>query len=362
MESTVVKVGCTLYLVHPEPLASIQEVNVRDAALCSGVLISSPDGKSLETVNCEDIIELLDLCKQFISVINYKVARENVFHSGPYFLQSQYLKSARSLYSDNLGAFTISTIPQKVFDPTSKLFIVVHVLAEDCMSGCVAVPRPLYYKKSPEKPLAGMRISLKDSISVYGIKNTMMNRSYTDCEPAERTATSAQLGPTLSEYLLKLSFTFSINYILFSLQWQGKISGPAAWNGLFSLRTSFGVVLIGIVSSCKSVPIIYFVEIFIKSSLGYMILLYPKKIIYPLELFPERDPTHQEMINEWVQILERSLGVKREEISLEKCWKPTPREEYRGKSLQEYLDLAFQWSIIDRMTSETVLDRNMPAE
>ena len=52
-------------------------------------------------------------------------------------------------------------------------------LSEDGIWRNVAVPSRLYARPSPEKPLAGARLGVKDIFRVKGVKTTMMSRAYT---------------------------------------------------------------------------------------------------------------------------------------------------------------------------------------
>jgi Asp-tRNA(Asn)/Glu-tRNA(Gln) amidotransferase A subunit family amidase len=53
------------------------------------------------------------------------------------------------------------------------------------MHRSVAVPSKIYSSRTEEKPLAGLRISLKDNYRLAGVKTTMMNRAYVDLYPPE---------------------------------------------------------------------------------------------------------------------------------------------------------------------------------
>jgi hypothetical protein len=50
----------------------------------------------------------------------------------------------------------------------------------------IAVPSRLYAKPSKEKPLAGLRVSLKDNYHLAGIQTTMMSRAYTELYGPEK--------------------------------------------------------------------------------------------------------------------------------------------------------------------------------
>lgn len=47
------------------------------------------------------------------------------------------------------------------------------------------MPSRLYAKYSSEKPLAGLRVSVKDNFKIAGIKTTMTNRAFTELYPAD---------------------------------------------------------------------------------------------------------------------------------------------------------------------------------
>jgi Asp-tRNA(Asn)/Glu-tRNA(Gln) amidotransferase A subunit family amidase len=55
----------------------------------------------------------------------------------------------------------------------------------------------LYTPQKKNKPLSGLRISLKDNIRLAGIKTTMMNRAYTELYPPE--TQSAFIASKLAE-------------------------------------------------------------------------------------------------------------------------------------------------------------------
>ncbi len=64
---------------------------------------------------------------------------------------------------------------------------------------------------------------------------------------------------------------------------------------------------------------------------------FPTTILYPLDFFPHSNAKHQAMVDEFVGVLERFLGVHRVPISLAGAWDRNPPAEAAGKSLQEYL-------------------------
>lgn len=95
--------------------------------------------------------------------------------SGPYFISSDGdLYQPYRLYSDIAGAFTQALIPgarDGFYDPLPA------TLAGIASPG-IAVPSRLYYTKTAEKPLAGIRTGIKDLYDVAGVKTGDGNRAF----------------------------------------------------------------------------------------------------------------------------------------------------------------------------------------
>lgn len=69
----------------------------------------------------------------------------------------------------------------------------------------------------------------------------------------------------------------------------------------------------------------------------------PKRIIYPIDFFPEEDEMQQRMVEQFVSILEEYMGSKREVVSISKMWEVSPPKEAHGKGIMEYLEKAGFW-------------------
>ena len=94
--------------------------------------------------------------------------------SGPYFIDSEgALYQPYRLYSDFAGAFTQPLIPTG-YDSYAPL--PASIAGID--SPTVGVPSRLYYTKTAEKPLAGVRLGVKDIYDVAGVKTSDGNRAY----------------------------------------------------------------------------------------------------------------------------------------------------------------------------------------
>lgn len=107
---------------------------------------------------------------------------------GPYFLSAQgEIHRAYRLYADTQGSFIESIYADL---DGSHSVLPAHVPGPDL---AIAVPSRLYYDNTPEKPLAGLRLGIKDIYDVAGIKTGNGNRAwYHLYPPANATAPAVQ--------------------------------------------------------------------------------------------------------------------------------------------------------------------------
>ncbi|OCL14587.1 glutamyl-tRNA amidotransferase [Glonium stellatum] len=121
-------------------------------------------------------------------VISPEAQISTVLPPGPYFVTpGGAVHQAYRLYSDFEGAFSESVIsnPQGLFS-VLPAGIVGQSLA-------VAVPSRLYYTKTAEKPLSGVRLGVKDIYDIAGLRTSNGNRAwYWFYPPANVTATPVQ--------------------------------------------------------------------------------------------------------------------------------------------------------------------------
>ncbi|KAJ7901263.1 amidase signature domain-containing protein [Mycena leptocephala] len=110
--------------------------------------------------------------------------------SGPYFLEM----STGSLYpvyrlcDDFAGAFTEALVqtPDGTFQALSA-----HIPSSASLT--IGVPSRLYFSKTADKPLAGIRIGVKDIYQLAGVKNSNGNRAWYNLYPANSvTGTAVQ--------------------------------------------------------------------------------------------------------------------------------------------------------------------------
>ena len=95
---------------------------------------------------------------------------------GPYLLSSSGgLYQPWRLYSDIEGAFTQPLIPSITAEGT---YAALLATVPGIDSPGVAVPSRLYYSKTPDKPLAGVRTGIKDIYDIAGVKTGEGNRAF----------------------------------------------------------------------------------------------------------------------------------------------------------------------------------------
>jgi hypothetical protein len=107
---------------------------------------------------------------------------------GPYFINAAgQVYEAWRLYSDVTGAFTESAIAN---GDGSYSVLPAGTMGQKL---AVAVPSRLYFEKTAEKPLAGIRIGIKDIYDIKGLRTSNGNRAwYWLYPPANFTATPVQ--------------------------------------------------------------------------------------------------------------------------------------------------------------------------
>ena len=104
----------------------------------------------------------------------YSERSSAVIAPGPYFVSSSgELYQAYRLYSDFEGAFTQPLVPN-----SNGSFAALPASIAGIQSPAVAVPSRLYYTKTPNKPLAGIRLGIKDIYDVAGVRTSDGNRAY----------------------------------------------------------------------------------------------------------------------------------------------------------------------------------------
>ncbi|RDL36007.1 putative Glutamyl-tRNA(Gln) amidotransferase subunit A [Venustampulla echinocandica] len=100
--------------------------------------------------------------------------------AGPYFMSPRTgnVYQAYRLYSDEQGAFTEGLKPN-----ADGSYSVLSAAVPGDHSPTIGVPSRLYYTKTADKPLAGVRLGVKDIYDIKGVKTGNGNRAYYDLYP-----------------------------------------------------------------------------------------------------------------------------------------------------------------------------------
>ncbi|OBT81612.1 hypothetical protein VE02_09368 [Pseudogymnoascus sp. 03VT05] len=98
----------------------------------------------------------------------------------PYFYSSRGLFAAWRLYADLGEAFIAATTPSQ---EDSSTYSTLTASASGAHTLSLAVPSRLMYKPTAEKPLAGMRVGIKDVFDLKGILTGNGNRAFAQCYP-----------------------------------------------------------------------------------------------------------------------------------------------------------------------------------
>ena len=110
---------------------------------------------------------------------------------GPYILSSSGdLYRPYRLYADTEGAFTQPLISSLT---NTGEYAALPATVPGIDSPGVAVPSRLYYTKTPDKPLAGVRTGIKDIYDIAGVQTSDGNRAfYALYPPRNKTALTVQ--------------------------------------------------------------------------------------------------------------------------------------------------------------------------
>lgn len=117
-----------------------------------------------------------------------KAQNSNPLPDGPYFVSTTgRIYQAYRLYTDVQGAFSESSIQNQ---DGSYSVLPANLPGQ---SLAVAVPSRLYFTRTTKKPLAGVRLGVKDIFDIQGLKTSNGNRAWYHLYPAaNRTAPAVQ--------------------------------------------------------------------------------------------------------------------------------------------------------------------------
>ncbi|KAL4899038.1 hypothetical protein BDW74DRAFT_171806 [Aspergillus multicolor] len=299
---------------------------------------------------------------------------------GPYFATSSGLHRAWRLYDDHTNSFVLPTIPSPTDANTYENLPVRGTGLFGDMS--IAVPSRLFYPPTPEKPLAGLRVGVKDQYDIKGLITTYGSRAYASTYPpsnvtsgtiqhlidmgaiivgktklsvfanawfsiAEWPDYSLPFNPRGDSYLVPGASSAGSGAAMAAYDWLdstigedtgGSMRFPSAQNGVYGIRstknrtnttaTPFGPFDVAghfarDVDSFNSVGAVMY------SQVGYKnYTKFPKKIIYPQEYWANINPNYTAPCEEYVQKLEAFLGVNRTIVDSNAIW-----YEYSGSNV-----------------------------
>lgn len=266
----------------------------------------------------------------------------------------------------------------------------------------IAVPSRLYYSPTPEKPLAGVRMAIKDLFDLKGLKTSGGNRAYYEMSNAKnKTAIAVQklidagaviVGKTkLSEFAFGGMFiTDHIDYLLpfnprgdgynspsdssggsgasvAAYDWLdasmgsdtgGSVRGPAQWNGIYGNRPTHGAVdLAGIIPLSSAMDTVGLLardpllwskinKVLYKGSFtGYN--RYPKKIFIDpssAKELTEAKLKHPEMaatVTKFLHYLSKTLSANISTFSIDDAWNKSTPTAFNTTPIANAVDLVY---------------------
>jgi hypothetical protein len=418
------------YLVHPQPLAKVVEPLAHSdpipaVVLTTGDAIDSVDKAStlvdrfasVDDVYSQSFAQSVvlqssignDSLEQLFAEFKASDRFNAVYRTspssppsalppGPYFLVHGSIHQAYRLYEDELDSFIFGVIPEDVLNP--KKYSVVTSLSHSGLWKRIAVPSRLYAKPTPEKPLAGARIGIKDIFRLEGTQLTMMSRPWTelygpDEESADYTKKLIELGavivgktkmtsfaspeeptdqwvdfhcpvnPRGDRYQSPSSSSTGAGTSLAGYDWldfsiagdsAGSVRAPAPCSGLFSLRPSFeSTSMKGIPPNSpkfdvvgqfgRSLDDLHYIASHTFENIHHSFSGFPSKILYPSEFYPLANAKQQALTEEFIGILEDFLGVRRTPFSFAEEWEKNPPKKAGGVPLLKYTEKSAFWAL-----------------
>ncbi|CAI6084958.1 unnamed protein product [Clonostachys chloroleuca] len=300
---------------------------------------------------------------------------------GPYANSGSVFHAVWRLFPDTNGAFMFPTVPSE--HDLERAFV-------NPGTAGVPVPSRCYYPdRSPEKPLSGMRVAIKDNIDVAGVPTSVGSKAFAElygtrdknalCVERLLDAGALIIGKAKTvqfasgegardwiDYQAPFnprgdgyqdpecssagSATACSAYdwvdIALGTDTIGSIIGPAAHHGLFGLRPSLGSVpMLGIVPFSKQLDTVgpftrtaslatKVMQVLTAADMTALQYLKNIQLLYPADMFGSL-PEYSTFTEPFIQQLEEFLGVKRVNVSIREKFKE--QDIAGGKSIDEFL-------------------------
>ncbi|KKZ66861.1 hypothetical protein EMCG_07467 [[Emmonsia] crescens] len=324
---------------------------------------------------------------------------------GPYFCNAGRLHKVYRLYPDTAGAFISATI-QSPNDPYLYHSLNISVFTQEHPSTLtVGVPSRLYFTPTKEKPLAGLRIAVKDTqdrayARLYGprdksatgvqrlldhgaivigkLKSTQFGES--EWATGDWVDYHAPWNPRADGYQTPSASSSGSGAAVATYGWldlstgtdcSGSVRAPAAIHGLFAIRPStdaidnkgvipfsnhfdtFGIFTRDIETLTTASSVLYNQRAEIPSCFKK-----PTRIIYLSEYWPVEDTASSAVFESVIVKLENAIGTKRTNLSLGKLWAET-NPVGTDISIDDYFKTTFvsasapdQWNMLKSFHAE----------
>ncbi|EJP61907.1 amidase-like protein [Beauveria bassiana ARSEF 2860] len=341
------------------------------------VVVYHGDNVASHSLAPELASRLKSLGTERVALAHESLLPADIIAEGPYFATPDGLLPVRKLFPDNYAAFVASLVQS----PSQTIKYLAATTADGSPNRAVAVPSRLYHTPTPEKPLNGLRVAIKDNIDVAGVKTFASCLSYGHFYGAKaKSAPAVQrlldlgaivIGKTgLSQFADAEDPTG--DFVDFHAPWNprgdgnrspggssfgsgaaagaydwidftigtdsgGSVRQPAASQSVFGLRPSRGVLsvdgtviihrdldAIGILSRDLGIletvsSHLYNIET-VSGVAEKETFSETPMIIYPTHLFPVEDPAAQALYDKAVTALEKVLGVNRRHVNFREEW------------------------------------------
>ncbi|KAI0696652.1 amidase signature enzyme [Cerioporus squamosus] len=319
--------------------------------------------------------------------------------AGPYFLEpaSGNVFEAFRLYNDENQSFVYGTIPDG-----NGGFQVLSAKVPGAATETIGVPSRLYFTATTAKPLAGMRLAVKDIYDVKGLHTGCGNRAFWQLYPPKETTAPAiqrlldggmvlvgktktsqfangetatgdwvdlhaPYNPRGDGYQDGSSSSTGSGTSMAAYPWLdfavgsdtgGSMRGPAGANGVFGNRPSHGAVSLDDVMPLS--PELDTAGIFSRdaklwAAAGHWwyqnftsFSQFPKKILFPVDFFgssyltsPPTAGSAGDTFNMFITKLEGFLNTTRTEMSLAASWNATKPAAVSAPSLQTLLSTTY---------------------
>ncbi|KAF2762286.1 amidase signature enzyme [Pseudovirgaria hyperparasitica] len=328
---------------------------------------------------------------QRVDLVAYDSVKSSL-PSGPYFLEGPLVRKAYRLYGDSLESFQAAVLPAE--DGGDYSFVELHKPIRKNNGAwiqSIAVPSRCYSKPTKDKPLSGVRVSVKDNYALAGLKTGNQNKAFfatyePEQESAEYVKRLIDLGAVIVGKTKLSSFASSekpcdwwefqcpfnargdgqlnpgqsttggataaggYDWLDISIGSDtfGSVREPAAQNAVYGIRfsTDVAVPMGGVYPSSPVFDVIGILgrdlaafSTFAKSTVNSVIRTYdkwPQRILYPTDFFPSGEKAQQQFWDGFVTVLEDFLGVKKESISIEQTWNDEPPAAAAGRDYKTF--------------------------